>query len=172
MFQYCQSETESLSWAVFFPRPVQRVDRPTPFSVGLGCLLSTTVRFQGSMSILFFIQTTAFFTQYRIHRFFCSCSVAGILFIGSSKRRVVSRLNKHQMIRRFQFDLRHAKFADQIETSTSPRPRKPRAFELLKIGSFKFPTLPSDFVCQVPLPKNNRCRFLSSVIKLVSGAYE
>ena len=55
---------------------------------------------------------------------------------------------------------------------------KPRALELLKIGSFKFPsprakmvfkcpTLSSDFVCQMPLLKNNRIRFQSSVIKLV-----
>ena len=59
-----------------------------------------------------------------------------------------------------------------------PPPRKPRAFELLKIGSFKFPpprakmvfkcpTLPLDFVCQMPLLKKNRRRFLTSVIKLV-----
>ena len=57
-------------------------------------------------------------------------------------------------------------------------PGKPRAFELLKIGSFKFPpprvkmlfkcpTLSSHFVFQMPLLKNNRRRFLTSVIKLV-----
>ena len=72
--------------------------------------------------------------------------------------------------------------ADQIETSTSPPPPpppgKPRAFELFKIGLFKFPppwakmvfkcpTLSSHFVCQMPLLKNNRRRFLLSVIKLV-----
>ena len=59
-----------------------------------------------------------------------------------------------------------------------PPPGKARAFELFKIGSFKFPpprvkmgfkcpTLSSHFVCQMPLLKNNRRRFLSSVIKLV-----
>ena len=32
---------------------------------------------------------------------------------------------------------------------------------------FKFPTLSSHFVCQMPLLKNNRRRLLSSVIKLV-----
>ena len=70
--------------------------------------------------------------------------------------------------------------ADQVKTSTSPPPPpgKPRAFELFKIGSFKFPpprakmvfkcpTLSSHFVCQIPLLKNNRRRFLSSVRKLV-----
>ena len=59
-----------------------------------------------------------------------------------------------------------------------PPPGKPRAFELLKIGWFKFPpprakmvfkcpTLSSDFVCQMLLLKSNCRRFLSSVIKLV-----
>ena len=54
-----------------------------------------------------------------------------------------------------------------------PQPgRKPQAFELLKIESFKFsaprakmvfkcPTLSSDFVCQMPLLKINRRHFLS-----------
>ena len=57
-----------------------------------------------------------------------------------------------------------------------PPGRKPQAFELLKIESFKFwalrakmvfkcPTLSSDFVCQMPLLKNTRRRFLS-VMKL------
>ena len=57
-----------------------------------------------------------------------------------------------------------------------PTGRKPQAFELLKIESFKFsaprakmlfkcPTLSSDFVCQMPLLKNNRRQFLS-VMKL------
>ena len=32
---------------------------------------------------------------------------------------------------------------------------------------FKCPTLSSNFVCRIPLQKNNRRRFLSSVIKLV-----
>ena len=60
--------------------------------------------------------------------------------------------------------------ADQIETSTSPHAGKPRAFELFKIGSFKFspplakmvfkcPTLSSHFVCQMPFLKNNRRRY-------------
>ncbi len=31
--------------------------------------------------------------------------------------------------------------ADQFESSTSPPPGNPRAFELLKIGLFKFPPL-------------------------------
>ena len=55
---------------------------------------------------------------------------------------------------------------------------KPRAFELFKIGSFKFPpprarmvfkcpTRSSHFVCQMPLLKNNRRRFLSSAVKPV-----
>ena len=69
--------------------------------------------------------------------------------------------------------------ADQLETSTPPPPPppgKPRAFELLKIGSFKFPPprakmvfkcLIVGFVCQMPLLKNNRCRLLSSLTKLV-----
>ena len=59
-----------------------------------------------------------------------------------------------------------------------PLPGKARAFELFKIGSFKFPpprakmvfkcpTLSSHFVCQMPLLKKNHRRFLSSVIKLV-----
>ena len=59
-----------------------------------------------------------------------------------------------------------------------PLPGKPRTFELLKIGSFKCPpprvkmvfkcpALSSDFVCEMPLLKNNRRRFLSSVMKLV-----
>ena len=59
-----------------------------------------------------------------------------------------------------------------------PPPSKARAFELFKIGSFKFlpprakmvfkcSTLSSHFVCQMPLLKNNRRRFLSSVITLV-----
>ena len=59
-----------------------------------------------------------------------------------------------------------------------PPPGKARAVELLKIGSFQIPA-PSgqnsvqipypivEFVCQMPLLKNNRCPFLSSVIKLV-----
>ena len=57
-----------------------------------------------------------------------------------------------------------------------PPGRKPQAFELLKIESFKFsaprakmvfkcPTLSSDFVYQMPLLKNNRRQFLS-VMKL------
>ena len=59
---------------------------------------------------------------------------------------------------------------------TPPPGCKPQAFELLKIESFKFsaprakmvfkcPTLSSDFVCQMPLLKNNRRQFLS-VMKL------
>ena len=59
-----------------------------------------------------------------------------------------------------------------------PLPGKARAFELFKIGSFKFPPprakmvfkcpiLPSHFVCQMPLLKKNHRRFFSSVIKLV-----
>ena len=72
---------------------------------------------------------------------------------------------------------------DQIETSTSPPP-PPRAnpghlnFWRLDRSSFKFPllwakmlfkcpTLSSHFVYQMPLLKNNRRRFLTSVIKLV-----
>ena len=41
--------------------------------------------------------------------------------------------------------------ADQLETSTSPPPPgKPRAFELLKIGSFKFPPPRSKMVFKCP----------------------
>ena len=68
--------------------------------------------------------------------------------------------------------------ADEIETSTSSQ-GKPQAFELLKIGSgvqIPAPLGPKwysnepyhifGFVCQMPLLKNNRPRFLSSVTKL------
>ena len=65
--------------------------------------------------------------------------------------------------------------ADQIETSTSPPLRKPRAFELLKTGSFKFPPprgqngvqIPYPivgFVSQIPLLKSNRLRLLSTLL--------
>ena len=39
---------------------------------------------------------------------------------------------------------------DQLETSTSPPPGKPRAFELLKIGSFKFPPPRAQMVFKCP----------------------
>ena len=63
------------------------------------------------------------------------------------------------------------------ELHTFP-PGKPRTFELLKIGLFKFlphlakmvfkcPIVSSDFFFQMPLLKNNRRWSLSSVIKLV-----
>ena len=76
------------------------------------------------------------------------------------------------------FFMRRSNRNFNISPPLPPPPGKARAFELLKIGSFQIPA-PSgqnsvqipypivEFVCQMPLLKNNRCPFLSSVIKLV-----
>ena len=66
--------------------------------------------------------------------------------------------------------------ADQLETSIlsppPPTPGKVQAFELLKIGSFKFPPPPAKIVLKCPTQSSNlsvrcRCRFQSSLMKLV-----
>ena len=53
-------------------------------------------------------------------------------------------------------------FTDQLESSTTNPPGKPRAFQLLKIGSFKCPSLSSTLSVKCPLQEESSAPVVSN----------